>query len=98
MQGKIGGSFQEQYLWVKTISSREKKHKRKRNTDIVKDSEFDKSNEIFRAVLIDLKRKGLGETDHHFPFQSRICRNCTVKTLQFLTYEHSVWSIEKGVM
>lgn len=75
-----------------------KETQEKRNTDIVKDSEFNKSNEIFRAVLIDLKRKGLGETDHQLPFQSRICRNCTVKPLQFLTCEHSVWSTEKGVM
>ena len=52
----------------------------KRNIDIVKDSEFNKSNEIFRAVSTNLKRKRLGGLTTILPFQSRIFRNCTVNT------------------
>lgn len=43
----------------------------KRNIDNVKDSEFNESNEIFRAVSTDLKRKGLGGTDHHPPISEQ---------------------------
>lgn len=39
--------------------------KEKRNINVVKGSEFNESNEIFRAVSTDLKSKGLGGTDHH---------------------------------
>lgn len=57
-----------------------KETQEKRNTDIVKDSEFNKSNEIFRAVSTNLKRKRLGGLTTILPFQSRIFRNCTVNT------------------
>lgn len=43
----------------------------KRNNDIVKDSEFNGSNEIFRADSTDLKRKGLGRTYHHPPISQQ---------------------------
>jgi hypothetical protein len=45
--------------------------KEKRNIDIVKDSAFHERNEIFKAVSIDLKRKGLGGTNHHPPISQK---------------------------
>jgi hypothetical protein len=37
------------------------------NVDIIKDPEFRPSGEVFCAVSVDLKRKGLGKIDHHPP-------------------------------
>ncbi|CAC5400379.1 KCTD1_15 [Mytilus coruscus] len=37
----------------------------KRNIDINKDNEFTKSNLIFQAVKVDLKRKGYAKVDHY---------------------------------
>ena len=33
--------------------------------DIVKDKAFSHSSEVFKAALVDLRRKGLGNVDHH---------------------------------
>jgi len=41
--------------------------KEKRKIDILSDSAFLGSNEVYKAVLTDLKKKGLGGTDHHPP-------------------------------
>ena len=41
--------------------------KEKRKIDILSDTEFIESNEVFKAVSTDLKRKGLGAIDHHPP-------------------------------
>ena len=35
--------------------------------DIISDGEFSKSNQIFEAAIVELKRQGLGKVDHHIP-------------------------------
>ena len=37
----------------------------KRNIDINKDTEFSRSNSVFQAVIVDLKRKGLAKVEHY---------------------------------
>ena len=39
----------------------------KREFDIISDSEFSKSNQIFEAAIVELKRQGFGKIDHHSP-------------------------------
>ena len=35
--------------------------------DIISDGEFSKSNQIFEAAIVELKRQGFGKVDHHIP-------------------------------
>ena len=37
----------------------------KREFDIISDGEFSKSNQIFEAAIVELKRQGFGRVDHH---------------------------------
>lgn len=37
----------------------------KRGMDIIADPAFKKSNQVFEAVVVDLKRKGVAKVDHH---------------------------------
>ena len=39
----------------------------KRELDIISDGEFSKSNKIFEAEIVRLKRQGCGRVDHHSP-------------------------------
>ena len=39
----------------------------KREFDIISDGEFSKSNQIFEAAIVELKRQGFGRVDHHSP-------------------------------
>jgi len=39
----------------------------KREFDIISDGEFSKSNQIFEAAIVELKRQGFGKVDHHIP-------------------------------
>ena len=39
----------------------------KREFDIISDGEFSKSNQIFEAAIVELKRQGFGRVDHHCP-------------------------------
>ena len=39
----------------------------KRELDIISDGEFSKSNQIFEAAIVELKRQGFGKVDHHIP-------------------------------
>ena len=39
----------------------------KRELDIISDGEFSKSNQMFEAAIIELKRQGFGKVDHHIP-------------------------------
>lgn len=41
--------------------------KEKRGIDILSDSYFHESNEVFKAVSTDLKRRCLGNIEHHRP-------------------------------
>lgn len=40
---------------------------KKRGIDILSDPDFHESNEVFKAVSTDLKRRGLGNIEHHPP-------------------------------
>ena len=35
--------------------------------DIISYVEFSKSNQIFEAAIVELKRQGFGKVDHHIP-------------------------------
>ena len=39
----------------------------KREFDVISDGEFSKSNQIFEAAIVELKRQGFGRVDHHSP-------------------------------
>ena len=39
----------------------------KREFDILSDGEFSRSNQIFEAANVELKRQGFGKVDHHSP-------------------------------
>ena len=39
----------------------------KREFDILSDGEFSKSNQIFEAAIVELKRQEFGKVDHHIP-------------------------------
>ena len=39
----------------------------KRELDIISDGEFSKSNQIFEAAIVELKRQRFGNVDHHIP-------------------------------
>ncbi|KAL5015909.1 hypothetical protein ScPMuIL_005498 [Solemya velum] len=41
--------------------------KEKRKIDILSDSAFTESNEVFKAVAVNLKKRGLGTVEHHPP-------------------------------
>ena len=49
-----------------------KRHlKDNRNVDILSDPAFIKSNEVFKAMSVELKRNGLGKIDHHPPISEQ---------------------------
>ena len=39
----------------------------KRDFDIINDGEFSKSNQVYEAAVVELKRQGFGRVDHHKP-------------------------------
>ena len=39
----------------------------KRDFDIINDGEFSKSNQVYEAAVVELKRQGFGRVDHHRP-------------------------------
>ena len=39
----------------------------KRKFDIISDGEFSKSNQVFEAAIVELKRRGFGRVDHYSP-------------------------------
>ena len=39
----------------------------KREFDILSNGEFSRSNQIFEAAIVELKRQGFGKVDHHSP-------------------------------
>ena len=39
----------------------------KREFDVISDGELSKSNQIFDAAIVKLKRQGFGRVDHHSP-------------------------------
>ena len=39
----------------------------KRDFNIINDGEFSKSNQVYEAAVVELKRQGFGRVDHHRP-------------------------------
>ena len=39
----------------------------KRDFDIINVGEFSKSNQVYEATVVELKRQGFGSVDHHRP-------------------------------
>ena len=42
---------------------------RKRGFNIIADSAFEQSNQVFEAVVVQLKRQGFAKVDHHEPIK-----------------------------
>lgn len=62
--------------------------KQKRGIDILSDPDFHESNEVFKAVWTDLKRRGLGNIEHHPPIsENDLKKQYSGKNL-FLTLLH----------
>jgi hypothetical protein len=57
--------------------------KEKRGWDIILDTEFSSSNEVFKAVTTDLKRRGLGKVEHHPPISDNDLRTDDINKLFF---------------
>ena len=64
-----------------------KRHiKDNRNVDILSDPAFIKSNEVFKAMSVELKRNGLGKIDHHPPISEQdLLKLYSAETLVFDT-------------
>ncbi|XP_069140976.1 uncharacterized protein KIAA1958-like [Argopecten irradians] len=68
---KVDGSHYTKKSMITIRYGLQKHFMKKRDEDIINGEQFKKANEMFKSVLVRLKKAGLGDTKHKIPIDSK---------------------------